>query len=54
MSERLERVHRLCAQMASLTPIRQRPGVTLPDPAGLIEVLRGGEAHVANGRIGTF
>ena len=24
MSERLERVHRLCAQMASLTQIRQR------------------------------
>ena len=24
MSERLERVHRLCAQMASLTRIRQR------------------------------
>jgi hypothetical protein len=27
MSQRLERVHRLCAQMASLTPIRrQRSG----------------------------
>ena len=24
MSERLERVHRLCAQMAGLTPIRRR------------------------------
>jgi hypothetical protein len=25
MSERLERVHLLCAQMASITPIRRRP-----------------------------
>jgi hypothetical protein len=24
MSERLERVHRLCAQMAGLTPVRRR------------------------------
>jgi hypothetical protein len=25
MSERLERVHGICAQMASVTPIRRRP-----------------------------